>query len=66
MKKGSLHEKNPSNFKTYCDLESGTFEKGFLCTSDRFFLIGGYIYFNKRFSISKKFEELLRQAWYII
>ena len=35
MKKDSLYEKNPSNFKTYCDLESGTFEKGFLCTSDR-------------------------------
>ena len=47
-------------------LESGTFKKGFLLTSDRFYFIGGYIYFTKLFSISNKFEDLLRQAWYII
>ena len=36
----------------FTNLKSSTFEKGFLCTSDRFFFIGGYIYFTKLFSIS--------------
>ena len=45
----------------FTNLESGTFEKGFLYT-DRFFFIEGYIYFIKLFAISDKFEELLRQA----
>ena len=65
MKKDSLHEKNASNLK-YTKLESNTFEKGFLCTSDSIFFIGGYIYFTKLFSISNKFEHLLRKASYII
>ena len=50
----------------FTNLESSTFEKGFLCTSDRFFFIGGYIYFTKFFSISNKFEDLLRQARCIV
>ena len=44
--------------------ESSTFKKGFLFTPDRFFFIRGY--FSKLFSISRKSEDLLRQAWYII
>ena len=44
MKKDPLHERHASNFKI-SNLENSTFEKGFLCTSDRFFFIGGYIYF---------------------
>ena len=33
----------------FTNLESSTFEKVFLCTSGRFFFIGGYIYFTKLF-----------------
>ena len=40
----------------FTNLESGTFEKGFLYTCDRFFFIEGYIYFTKLFAISDKFE----------
>ena len=47
----------------FTNLKSSAFEKAFLCSSDRFFFIGGYIYFTKLFSISNKFEDLLRQAW---
>ena len=46
----------------FTNLESSTFEKGFLCASDRFFFIGGCIYFTKLFSVSKKIEDLLMQA----
>ena len=46
----------------FTNMESSTFEKGFLCTSDRIFFIGDYIYLTKLFSISKEFECLLRQA----
>ena len=46
----------------FTNLESGTLEKGFLYTCDRFFFIEGYIYFIKLFAISDKSEELLRQA----
>ena len=54
----------------FTNLESGIFEffefYNFLCTSDRFLFIGGYICFTKLFSVSKKFEDSLRQARYII
>ena len=50
----------------FSNLERSTFEKGFLCRSARFFFILGYICFTKLFSISSKFEDLLRQVWYII
>ena len=33
----------------FTNIESGTFEKVFLRTSDRFFFIGSYIYFTKFF-----------------
>ena len=46
----------------FTNLESSTFEKGFLCTSDRFFFIVDYIYITRLFSISKKFEDLIRHA----
>ena len=46
----------------FTNLESISFEKAFLYTSDRFSFIGGYIYFTKLFSISNKFEDLLREA----
>ena len=50
----------------FSNLESSTFEKGFLCRSARFFFILGYICFTKLSSISSKFEDLLRQVSYII
>ena len=50
----------------FTNLESSTFEKVFLCTSDRFFLLGVIFTLLNFFSISNKFEDLLRQAWYTI
>ena len=46
----------------FTNLENNTFKKGFLCTSDRSFLIAGYIYYTKLFTTSNNFEDLLRQA----
>ena len=50
----------------FINLESSTFKKVFLCTSDRFLFIGGYIYFTKLFPMPNKFKDLLRLAWCII
>ena len=44
----------------FTNLESSTFKKDFL--SDRIFFIRGYIYLTELFSISNKFEDLLRQV----
>ena len=46
----------------FTNLENNTFKKGFLYTSDRSFLIAGYIYNTKLFTTSNNFEDLLRQA----
>ena len=61
MKNDSLHERNAWNFKLN-NLDSITFKKGFICASNRFFFIGGYIDFTNIFSISSKFEDLLKQV----
>ena len=41
----------------FTNLESSTLEKGFLCTFDRFFVIGGSYLFYSTFSISNRFED---------
>ena len=46
----------------FTNLENSTFEKGFLCTSNRFFFIVDYIYITRLVSISKKLEDFLRHA----
>ena len=50
----------------FTNLESSTFfRKRFFCVhATDFLLFGNYIYFTKLFSISNKFEDLLRQARY--
>ena len=41
----------------FINLESSTFEKCVLCTSDRILFIGGYTYFTKLLSISTKVSQ---------
>ena len=59
MKKDSLHGRNALDFKIYPPRKY-FFRKSFFVYVRQVFFIGGNIYFTKLFSISNKFEDLLR------